>query len=80
MIDSRVTINFLSQIKIKRLYLNSSFKIRSEYKTLDNISFRIYNEYTLRINVVNTLKKKSNIMQRFLNANLEEIDMILELI
>jgi hypothetical protein len=80
MIDSRVTIKFLSQVKIKKLHLNSSFKIRSEYKTLDDISFRTYDEYTLRIDVVNTLRKKSSIMQRFLDADLEEIDMILELI
>jgi hypothetical protein len=80
MIDLRVTINFLSQVKIKRLHLNSSFKIRSEYKTLDDISFRTYDEYTLRIDVVNTLKEKNSTMQRFLDADLEEIDMILELI
>jgi hypothetical protein len=80
MIDSKVTINFLCQVKIKRLHFNSSFKIRSEYKILDNISFRIYDEYTLRINVENILKEKSSIMQRFLDVDLKEIDMILELI
>ena len=80
MIDSDAIVNFLFQKKINQYHLSSSFEVESEYKTLNDIFFRIYQRHVLRVDVVNSREQKSSILQKFLDADLKDINMILNML
>ena len=79
MINLNAIINFLSQKKINQYYLSSNFEVKSEYKTLNDTLFRIYQRHVLRVDVMNSQKQKNSTLQKFLNADLKDINMILNI-
>ncbi len=79
MIDCEATKNFISQLKIKKLSFEDNLSIKKDLKTLNETSLRTYHAHSVRFDVLNTEDHYYHDEDEFIEANMNEIEMILEL-
>lgn len=79
MIDCDAIWNFLFQLKIKKLILLFFFEINVRLCTVDEIHLKIYKNHVLTINLQNVENKTRAKTQKFVNANIVKIKIILNL-
>jgi hypothetical protein len=77
MINCDVTFNFIFQMKIKKWDLQKFVNVSFELKTLNDTFFKCYETHVLRIEVIDSSKRKIRIKQTIIVADMTEIDMIL---
>jgi hypothetical protein len=80
MIDCEITKNFISQLKIKKLSFEDNLSIKKDLKTLNETSLRIYHAHNVRFDVVDTENHCHQNENEFIEANMNEIEMILKLL
>ncbi len=79
MIDCEVIENFINQFKIKKLSFKNNLSIKKDLKTLNETSLRIYHAHNMRFDVLNTKNHCHQNKDEFIEANMNEIEMILKL-
>ncbi len=79
MIDCEVTKNFISQFKIKKLNFEDNLSIKKDLKTLNETLLRIYHAHNVRFDVLDTEDHCHQNEDKFIKANMNEIEMILKL-
>jgi hypothetical protein len=79
MIDCEGTENFISQLRIKKLSFEDNLSIKKDLKTLNETSLRTYHAHNVRFDVLNTEDHCSQNENEFIETNMNEIEMILEL-
>jgi hypothetical protein len=79
MIDCEVTKNFISQLKIKKFNFENELSIKKKLKTLDETSLRMYHTHNVRFEISNTKEHCHENEDEFIEANMNKIEMILEL-
>jgi hypothetical protein len=77
MINCDATFNFIFQMKIKKWDLQKFVNVSLELKTLNDILFKCYETHVLRIEVIDSSKRKIRIKQTIIIADMTKIDMIL---
>ena len=77
MINCDVTRNFVFQLKARELNLFFSKKINVKFCIIDKISLHIYENYSLKVKITNKIKKTKMIIQNFIDANIENVEIIL---
>jgi surface polysaccharide O-acyltransferase-like enzyme len=78
MINCEITKNFINQFKIKKLSFKDNLSIKKDLKTLNETSFCIYHAHNVRFDVLNTKNHYHQNEDKFIKANMNEIEMILE--
>ncbi len=79
MIDCEATENFISQLKIKKLSFEDNLSIKKDLKTLNETSLRTYHAHSVRFDVLDTEDHCHQDEDEFIEANMNEIEMILKL-
>ncbi len=79
MIDCKITKNFISQFKIKKLNFENNLSIKKDLKTLNETSLQTYHVHNVRFDVLDTKDHCHQDEDEFIKANMNEIEMILEL-
>jgi hypothetical protein len=79
MIDCEIIENFINQLKIKKLSFENNLSIKKDLKTLNETSLRIYHAHSVRFDVLNTEDHCHQNEDEFIEANMNEIEMILKL-
>ncbi len=79
MIDCEVTKNFISQLKIKKLSFENNLSIKKDLKTLNETSLRTYHAHNVRFDVLDIKDHYHQNEDKFIEANMNEIEMILKL-
>jgi hypothetical protein len=77
-IDCEVIENFISQLKIKKLSFEDNLSIKKDLKTLNETSLRIYHAHNVRFDVLDTKNHCHQDEDEFIEANMNEIEMILK--
>jgi hypothetical protein len=78
MIDSDVIENFVSQLKVKKLSFQDELSLREELKILNETSLRTYHAHSLRFEVSDFDDHCHKNKDEFIEADMNEIEMILE--
>ena len=76
-IDCDVTRNFVFQLKARKLNLFFSKKINVKFCIIDKISLHVYKNYSLKMKITNKIEKTKMIIQNFVDANIENVKIIL---
>ena len=76
-INCDVTRNFVFQLKTRKLNLFSSKKINVKFCIIDKISLHVYKNYSLKVKITNKIQKTKIIIQNFVDANIENVEIIL---
>ncbi len=79
MIDFDVIENFVNQFKIKKLSFQDELSLKEELKTLDETSLRTYYAHSVRFEISDSDDHIHNDKNEFIEADMNEIEMILEL-
>jgi hypothetical protein len=79
MIDCEATKNFINQLKIKKLSFENNLSIKKDLKTLNEMSLRTYHAHNVRFDVLNTENHYHQNEDEFIEANMNEIEMIIKL-
>ena len=77
MIDYNIMRNFVFQLKIRKLNLFFSKKINIKFCIIDKISLHVYKNYSLKMKITNKIEKTKMIIQNFIDANIENVKIIL---
>jgi hypothetical protein len=77
MINCDATFNFIFQMKIKKWDFQEFVNVSFELKTLNDTFFKCYETHVLRIEVIDSSKRKICIKQTIIVVNMTKIDMIL---
>jgi hypothetical protein len=78
MIDFDVIENFVNQLKIKKLSFQNKLSSKQELKILDETSLRTYHAHSVRFEISNSDDFYHENKTEFIEANINEIEMILE--
>jgi hypothetical protein len=68
-----------NQLKIKKLNFEDNLSIKKDLKTLNETSLRTYHAHSVRFDVLDTENHYHQNEDEFIEANMNEIEMILEL-
>jgi hypothetical protein len=79
MIDFDVIENFVSQLKIKKLSFQNELSLKKELKILDETSLRTYYAHSVRFEISDSDDHIHNDKDEFIEVDMNEIEMILEL-
>jgi hypothetical protein len=79
MIDFDVIENFVNQLKIKKFSFQDELSLKKELKTFDETSLRTYHTHSVRFEVSNFDDHIYNDKNEFIEIDMNEIEMILEL-
>jgi hypothetical protein len=79
MIDFDVIKNFVNQFKIKKLSFQDELSLRKELKTFDETSLRTYHMHSVRFEISDFDDHIHNDKNEFIEIDMNEIEMILEL-
>jgi hypothetical protein len=79
MIDFNVIENFVNQFKIKKLSFQDKLSLRQRLKILDETSLRTYHTHSVRFEVSDSDDFCHEEKNEFIEANMNEIEMILRL-
>jgi hypothetical protein len=79
MIDFDVIENFVNQLKIKKFSFQNELSLRKELKTFNETSLRMYHAHNVRFEISNSDDHIHNDKDEFIEINMNEIEMILEL-
>ncbi len=79
MIDCEATENFINQFKIKKLSFEDNLSIKKDLKTLNETSLRTYHAHSVRFDVLDTKNHCHQNEDEFIEANMNEIEIILKL-
>ena len=77
MINCDITRNFVFQLKTQKLNLFFSKKINVKFCIIDEISLHIYENYSLKMKITNKIEKTKMIIQNFVDANIKNVEIIL---
>ncbi len=80
MINCEVTKNFINQFKIKKFIFENNLSIKKDLKTLNETSLRIYHAHNVRFEILNTENHCHQNENKFIETNMNEIEMILKLL
>jgi hypothetical protein len=78
MIDFDVIENFVNQFKIKKFSFQDKLSLKQELKTLDKTSLRTYHAHNVRFEVSDSDDFCHENKDEFIEANMNEIEMILK--
>jgi hypothetical protein len=78
-IDFDVIENFVNQFKIKKFNFQNKLSLKQELKTFDETSLRTYHAHNVRFEVSNFDDFCHENKNEFIEANMNEIEMILKL-
>jgi hypothetical protein len=79
MIDFDVIENFVNQLKIKKLSFQDELLLREKLKILDETSLRTYHAHNVRFEISDFDDHIHKSKNEFIEADMNEIEMILEL-
>ncbi len=79
MIDCEDTKNFINRLKIKKLSFKNNLSIKKDLKTLNETSLRTYHAHNVRFKVLDTENHCYQDEDEFIEANMNEMKMILRL-
>jgi hypothetical protein len=79
MINFDVIKNFVNQFKIKKFSFQNELSLKKELKILDETSLRTYHTHNVRFEISNFDDHIHNDKNEFIEINMNEIEMILEL-
>ncbi len=79
MIDFDVIENFVNQFKIKKFSFQDKLSLKQELKILDETSLRTYHAHSVRFEVSDSDDFCHEEKDEFIEANMNEIEMILRL-
>jgi flagellar basal body rod protein FlgB len=79
MIDFDVTENFVHQFKIKKLSFQNELSLKEKLKTFDETSLRTSHAHSVRFEISDFDNHIHNDKDEFIEVDMNEIEMILEL-
>jgi hypothetical protein len=79
MIDFDVIKNFINQFKIKKLNFQDKLSLKQELKILNETSLRTYHAHSVRFEISDFDDFCHEDKNEFIEANMNEIEMILKL-
>jgi hypothetical protein len=79
MIDFDAIENFVNQFKIKKLSFQDELSLKEKLKILDETSLRTYHEHSVRFDISDFDDHIHKNKNEFIEIDMNEIEMILEL-
>ena len=76
-INCNVTRNFVFQLKARELNLFFFKKINVKFCIIDETLLYVYKNYLLKMKITNKIEKTKIIIQNFVDANIENVEIIL---